>query len=234
MQEAAQKLPDDPEVHYDLGASYYSQGDVADAEVQMKAALQSAGFSRPAEAKQFIQMLDLASQTSRSSADRTTIQQYVEAHPDAPVALMASAAVHEESGDAASAKKEYEKVLSLLPNFVPAKRNLAIIYSKSGEDDKTGFDLAVKARAALPDDPALAQALGIIDYRRGDYLSAKNLLADSLGQNPGDPELNFYVGMSELNLKDLPAAKRELRKALDSKLGDPHAAEAKQALDKLK
>jgi Flp pilus assembly protein TadD len=124
--------------------------------------------------------------------------------------------------------------LALLPDFVPAKRNLAIIYSKSGEDDKTGFDLAVKARAALPDDQALARALGIIDYRRGDYLSAKNLLADALAQDTGDPELNFYVGMSELNLKDPAGAKRDLRKALDSKLGDPHAAEARQALDKLK
>lgn len=235
MQEAAQKLPDDPEVHFDLGASYYSEGNVADAEAQIKTALQSgAGFSRPAEAKQFVQMLDLTSQASRSTADRAAIQQYLDAHPDAPVALMASAAVHEESGDAADAKKEYEKVLTLLPDFVPAKRNLAIIYSKSGEDDKTGFDLAVKARAALPDDTALSRALGIIDYRRGDYLSAKNLLTDALAQNANDPELNFYVGMSELNLKDPPAAKRELQKALDSKLGEPHATEARQALGKLK
>jgi putative PEP-CTERM system TPR-repeat lipoprotein len=234
LQEAAQKLPDDPEVHFDLGSSYYSEGNVADAEAQMKSALQSSGFTRPAEAKQFVQMLDLTSQPTRSAADRTAIQQYLDAHPDAPVALMASAAVHEDSGDPAAAKKEYEKVLTLLPDFVPAKRNLAIIYSKSGEDDKAGFDLAVKARAALPDDSALEQALGVIDYRRADYLSAKNLLTDVLAQRPNDPELNFYVGMTALNLKDAASAKKELQKALDFKLDEPHASEAKRALATLK
>ncbi len=235
LQEAAQKNPDDPQLHFDLGRSYYSEGNVPDAEAQMKTALQSgAAFKGSVEGAQFVQMVDLAADPRQAVQTRATIEQYLEAHPGEPTALMASAAVHEGMGDKDSAKKEYEKVLTTLPDFTPAKRNLAIIFAASGEDDQTAFDLAVKAHAAFPDDVAVAEALGVINYRRADYFNAKNLLADALAQRGDDPELNYYFGMTEMNLKETQAAKKALQKALDGKLGAQHSAEARQALEKLK
>ncbi len=235
LQEAAQKISDDPQLHFDLGKSYYSEGNVADAEAQVKAALQAGpAFKRSAEGDQFIQMLDLASDPKQALEKKGAIEQYLAAHPGDPTALMASGAAHEEAGDRDSAKKEYEKVLAALPDFTPAKRTLAIIYAASGEDDKRAFEMAVKARAAFPDDPAVAGALGVINYRRADYFNAKNLLGDALAQRGDDPELNFYLGMAEVNLKETQGAKKALQKALDEKLAPPHSVEARQALDKLK
>jgi tetratricopeptide (TPR) repeat protein len=235
LQEAAQKLPDDPQLHFDLGRSFYSEGNLPDAEAQMKAALQSGtAFKESGETSQFVKMLDFAADPKQAAQAKASIAAYLEAHPDDPTALMASAAAHEDLGDKDAAKKEYAKVLTRLPDFTPAKRNLAIIFAASGEDDKTAFDYAVKARAAFPDDPAVAQALGVINYRRGDYFNAKNLLADALAQRGDDPELNFYFGMTEVNLKETQGAKKALRKALDEKLGPPHSTEAQQAMDKIK
>jgi tetratricopeptide (TPR) repeat protein len=235
LQEAAQKLPDDPQLHYDLGRSYYSEGNVPDSEAQMKAALNAGtAFKQSGETVQFVQMLDFAADPRKAVQAKAAIGNYLEAHPDEPAALMASAAVHEEIGDKDAAKKEYAKVLARLPDFTPAKRSMAILFAASGEDDKTAFDFAVKARAAFPDDPAVAQALGIINYRRGDYFNAKNLLADALLERGDDPDLNFYFGMTEVNLKETSTAKKALQKALDEKLSQAHSTEARQALDKIK
>jgi putative PEP-CTERM system TPR-repeat lipoprotein len=235
FQEASQKLPDDPDVHFDLGSSYYSEGNVPDAETQMKAALQAGpAFKRSNEATQFVQMLDLAADPRLALQSQAAIQHSLESDPGDPAALMASAAAHGEQGDVADAKKEYDKVLTRFPDFTPAKRDLAIILSASAEDDKRAFDLALKARAAFPDDPILAQALAVLDYRRGDYLNAKNLLTDASAQRADDPELNFYLGMADFNLKDAQGAKAALQKALDLKLSPPKAAEAHQTLDKIK
>ena len=46
-----------------------------------------------------------------------------------------------------------------LPDFVPAQKNLAALYAQDPENLAKAFTLATKARAALPDDPALTETL---------------------------------------------------------------------------
>ena len=64
-------------------------------------------------------------------------------------------------------------------------------------NDKKAYELAAKAREALPDDPDLAKALGIVTYRQGDYARAVNLLKESNRNRGGDAQLMYYLGMAQ-------------------------------------
>ena len=93
--------------------------------------------------------------------------------------------------------------------------------------------MALKAHSTFPEDPDVAEALGIVDYRRGDFPGAIRVLQDSLRRRSGDAETHFYLGMSQYKNKDGANAKKELSRALEGKLAGAEADEAKKVLDEL-
>lgn len=143
---------------------------------------------------------------------------------------MAKAALDEQKGDVKSAKQGYEKALARFPDFTPAKRQLAILYSSHPEDDKKAFELATKAREAFPSNPELAKAFGIILHRQGNHTRAVSLLQESARARTTDAEVMYYLGMSQRQLKDTSTSRRSLQQALDLGLPEKLAAEARRAL----
>jgi len=49
----------------------------------------------------------------------------------------------------------------------------------------------MKARQAYPDDPEIAKALGILNYRRGYYPQSADLLKEAAARRKDDPELLY-------------------------------------------
>src|SRR5207253_9166563 len=66
--------------------------------------------------------------------------------------------------------------------------NLAVLYSEQfGQLDKA-YELAEKAREAAPNEPHLADTLGWISFKKGDYGKAMPLLRDSASKLPDRSE----------------------------------------------
>jgi Flp pilus assembly protein TadD len=229
--ESARKVPDQPQVFYDLGLSYYSLGRVADAEASMQNALKvDSNFPQADAAKRFLAMTALCKSPEKARAAATEIQNTLKMAPHYVPALMVSAMISEQENKMMAAKQTYEAILSRTPLFAPAAKRLAILYAEHFGDDKKALELARKARETNPEDPDLAKTLGIIVFRRGDYAWSAQLLKESARKDPTDPDVFYYLGMAQYRLKEKKEGVETLRKALALNLNKQFAEEARRVI----
>jgi tetratricopeptide (TPR) repeat protein len=144
-------------------------------------------------------------------------------------ALMQLATIQEQLKNFDAARDAYEKVLTVAPNVPSALAKLAVLYSEHfGQLDKA-YDLATKAKEAS-NDPQIADTLGWISFKRGDYNGALRLLQESAAKLPDRPEVQFHLGMTYYQLKRYSECKSELERALTLNLSPGLANNAKGAL----
>ncbi|MBL9200515.1 MAG: tetratricopeptide repeat protein, partial [Opitutaceae bacterium] len=127
----------------------------------------------------------------------------------------------------------YEKILATSPNLVPVLNNLANLHAEQlGQLDRA-LELGRKARAAAPADPAVADTLGWIHFRRKEYTEAAALLEEAAKGLAGNPEVQFHLAMLRRTQGQNDAALAALRAAADAKVDFPGKEEAKRALAEL-
>jgi tetratricopeptide (TPR) repeat protein len=145
-------------------------------------------------------------------------------------ALTLLAMIQEKQKNFTAARDAYEKLLAMAPNSSLALNNLALLYSEHlGEFDKA-YDLAKKAREADPKQPQLADTLGWLLFKKGDYGNALRLLQESSDKLPDSPEIQFHVGMAQYMLGDEGPARVALQKAADASVDFTGKDEARQRL----
>ena len=235
LQESARKLARDPDVFYDLAWACYAVGQVSDAETNMQSALQAG--ATPAhfeEAKRFLSLIASSHNPARAREALAQAEQILAADPAYVPALVILATVHEQEGRYAQAKQLHERILDHYPLFVPATRQLALLYAGHFGNDEKAYELAVKARSAFPDDPELARTLGILSYRRRDYVRSAQLLKESIRKWNNDAELAYYLGMAHYRLKERKESKEALLRAVALNDQAPFAEEAKRVITELK
>lgn len=235
LQEAALKLPKDPEVLRDLAWASYSQGQVTEAETTMQSALAAASTSvQRDQANTFLAMLKAGRDPVLAAKSSAQAQKILQTNPNHLPALMSLALSLEQKGDYAAARDGYEKILARFPLFTPATRQLAFLYANHLNDDTKAYDLALKARSAFPDDKSLTKLSGMLAYRKGDYAKSAQYLKEIARSQQNDADSMFYLGMAQYRLKDLKASKASLQSALKLNLPGNLAAEAQKVLSELK
>ena len=160
LQAAARLLPTQPDLLHDLAWAYFSVGNVAEARASMQSAAQSgAPFDKLNDARQFLDMVAIYSNPAQAQA-AARVQPVLRADAGYAPALMAWGLIQEQQDQAKEAEQSYEKVLAAYPLFVPAARQLAILYARDGNNDAKAYDFALKAAPAFPDDAELAKVMG--------------------------------------------------------------------------
>jgi predicted Zn-dependent protease len=231
LQESSRKLPDQPNVLYDLAFAYYSIGRVSEAEAAMKSALQTnAGFAQAEAANRFLTMTALCSNPEEAQRASSQVQEILRAEPAYLPAQMVQGRIQEQQGNARAAKQIYEAALGNFPLFTPANQRLAILYVDHFGDYRRAYEHALKSREAFPDDPEVAKVLGKIIYRLEDYDRSAQLLKESARKRTTDAELFFYLGMAHYHLKQIAESKRALGQALALNGSASFATEAIEAL----
>jgi tetratricopeptide (TPR) repeat protein len=233
--ESAPKLADQPEVQYDLALACYAAGRLDQADAAMEDAVK-AGAALPnlGQAKQFQAFRAAATNPAAGTISAAQAQAVLEKDPHYLPALALSALLSERQGDTAQATKTYEQILAEYPQFGPAMRQLALIYSQHSGDETKAYELGGKARSYFPDDLDLARTLGILAYKKGAYQRSVQLLRDSAPKFPNDGELLYYLGMDYYQLKQRNNSKESLQHAVDLNVPSPLASEAKRVLGELK
>lgn len=258
LQDSARKRPNDADLQFDAAKASYAVGKVNEAEDMAREAINPPApmklatltlttneesdaltgpnapvFHAAPEARQFMELLAYASKPVLPAPG--TIEDVLRKDPDNVPALMARAAERELQANLPAARQDYEKVLGVFPDFTPAKLKIAEQAAARPGADPKAYDLAVQARNALPGDPAVARALGILAYRQGtDFPRVVALIKQSLNARPDDPQATLYLGLAQLKTNDKAAAKKSLQKAIDGGLSKNEAAEARKALEEVK
>jgi Flp pilus assembly protein TadD len=114
----------------------------------------------------------------------------------------------EKTKDFPKAREAYERLISLKPDYAPGLNNLAYLYAEHFDLLEKAQDLAQKARSLQSTDPGIADTLGWILYKKGDYQQALSLLAESAQKLPENPEVQFHLGMAKYMMGEKDALER--------------------------
>jgi tetratricopeptide (TPR) repeat protein len=231
----ARQESSDPGLLYDLAWAQYSLGQVTDAESTLAEAMKAgSAFSHAQDAREFLEWLSLSADPIKAAAASAKIQQALKESPDNVPALMASVTASESHADFVTASTACEKILKRYPDFAPALKKLAVYYSETPGKEQRAYELAVKARETLANDPDVTKALGIIFYRRGDFQSAVKLLNSLARSDSSDGKTLYYLGMAQYKLKQNADGKASLQAALSKDLSTALAEEARKVLAQIK
>jgi tetratricopeptide (TPR) repeat protein len=226
--EASSKLSTDITVQTDFAWAAYSTGRVTDA----RAIMTKLVCSDPAQAtatKDFLALTD-----PNASVDAETpalIEKRLAASPSDVPALMLRGALQEKAGESPIAT--YAKVLEIYPQFDPARIALARAYLDDPNQLDAAEKLATAARERLKDDPDVSGILAILNFRKGEFDYATQLLNEVSAKRPLKGGEIFALGMSQAATHRSADALISLTQALKSELPDADAASAKAALEKL-
>ena len=231
LQESARQLANDPEVLHDYAWATYSLGKVSEARELMQRTTQAAPALRISEdAKSFLSLTALGQNPKDAVSAKPEVEKVLKADPHYVPALMVQAAIAVQRGELKTAIGYYNEVLQHFPDFAPAQKHLAALYLEDPAALGKAYELAMKARKTLPDDPELALTLGEINYQRKEYAYALQLLQESARGKPLDAKALYYLGMSHLRLQQKPQSREALERSLAAGLQEPLAAEAKRVL----
>ena len=231
LQEAARQRRDDPAVLYSLGWSAYAIGKVNEArDLMQKVAAVPGNSAEIANAKKFLRFAALEQDPTGLSAAEDEVQKELASDAGYAPALMAQAALYSQHGKVREAIQTYTDVLRRFPDLAPAQKRLAALYAQDQSTMPAAYDLANKARKALPDDPELAELLGRLSYEKKEYPRAVKLLKETAHKKTLNANSLFYLGMSQLQARQNAEARGVLNEALTSGLQEPFATEAKRAL----
>jgi len=164
--ESGRQLKNDPKILRDLAWAAYSLGKVNEARESMQAVLQSAPTARQSEdAASFLAITALEGRDLLAA--ESEVQKLLEADPNYVPALMARAAMQLRDHQIEGPIDIYNRVLKTFPDFAPAQKNLAALYLQEKDHRADAYNLAVKARKTLPDDPDLPQIITESLRKRG-------------------------------------------------------------------
>jgi tetratricopeptide (TPR) repeat protein len=226
VQQQLQKNPNAVVSHFMEGRIYAAQQDWPRAEVALQKAIELDANFAPA----YNLLISIYLDNDKLPQALSQLQAGLAKDPNNREALLVMAGVYDEMEDYAKARDTYEKLLTLNPDSATALNNLADLYSEQFNQLDKAYELARKARNLEPDDESIADTLGWIVYKRGDYQQALKLLQQSAGKLPDEPEVQFHLGMTNYMMGRADAARSAFEQALRSEDDFPEKAEAQNRL----
>jgi Flp pilus assembly protein TadD len=133
-------------------------------------------------------------------------------------------------GDRSAATEEYRKAVEIDGQNASALNNLAYMLSEYGGSQDEALKMAQKAKELAPDNPAYADTLGWVLYRKGLYPGALTELRRAASGVDAKPEFEYHLAMAYLKTGDRSHAQAGLAAALKK---NPKYAEAKAAQEQL-
>jgi tetratricopeptide (TPR) repeat protein len=148
-------------------------------------------------------------------------------------ALMARAQLYLQRRDFASATTDYTAVLQEWPDFALAQKHLATLLAENPDQIEVAFQLALKARNLLQDDPELGETLGEISYKRGDFPYAIQCFQESARKQSLPGPALFYFGMAQFRMSQDGESRKTLEKAVSVGLQEPLLGQAQTVIVEL-
>ena len=149
--------------------------------------------------------------------------------PNDPGLLYGRGLAYAEAGQTDLAVQDFRSLLKLKPGDIDASNALGYTLADANRDLPEAEQLVAKARAARPDDPAIADSWGWVQYRLGHLQQAAQVLRGAW-QAGKDADVGVHLGEVLWKQGDRQDAQRvfdEVRRI------DPHNASLQSALKRL-
>jgi tetratricopeptide (TPR) repeat protein len=140
-------------------------------------------------------------------------------------------------GDAVRARDLLTTVVEERTDLPHARNDLAFVLSELREDPERALQLAQEARAALPDDPDVADTLGWVYLRRGLTNPAAAQFVEAIELSESPPRSAIYHHHLGLALRELGRTDEAVRAFESALAADPEFSkqdEAQAALSELR
>jgi tetratricopeptide (TPR) repeat protein len=160
-------------------------------------------------------------------------QEVLEKQPRFIPAHMALGAIYDAVGETSKAQAAYEKALEINPNFAPAANNLAWLLLQQKDDLDRALALAKQAKALLPDDPHVADTIGLAYLEKGFYPSAISEFSDAAEKMPRDPTIWYHLGLAYWKNNERERALEAANKALKIKEAFPQRQNAEKLVKEI-
>ncbi len=230
LQDAATRLPGEPEVQFHLGKAYYMMGEENPSRLAFQRALQSGrDFRGKDECNQCLSVLTVDVKTAGADV-RASLEKRVAAQPDDSIALIRLAAIYQRDGELDKAVGAYEAALKINPKNVIALVSLSQLYSANKNLPKA-LDLAKAAYNLAPDNADIALILGRLAYATGDYKLSLNLLQQIAGNQSSNPQVLFDFAEASYAMGQVTDAEAAMRNALKTGSAFAGADEARRFLN---
>jgi tetratricopeptide (TPR) repeat protein len=229
LRESQEKQPADSDYNFHLGMAHYMLGEEEAARLSLKFALSKSDFESTNEALHCLKILDFDPKTA-TPADRADFEKQPGIESD-PVALIRLAALQERDGQFEKAGATYEKLIKLTPENSRALVRLALLDSTRLNQPQKALELAKNAYKLAPDDPAIAAALGRMEFQAGDHKYALGLLQAAARVLPSQPDLLRDLAWASFSVGKVADARSAMLSALQSGLPADKTNDAAQFLE---
>ena len=172
------------------GKIYLAQQDFVRAEPDLLKAIELDQQLEPA----YLLLAQLYVATNKQDDAIAKLNAFLQQRKDV-TALTELAVLQQQLKNYPAARDAYEQLLTISPNSLTALNNLATFYSEQFGDIGKALDFARKARDLAPNVPQIADTLGWILFKKGDYGSALPLLQEAAVKLSNLGEVEFHVGM---------------------------------------
>ncbi len=228
LKDASERLDFNPTVVFNYARAAYSLGRPPEARAAMTRVASTESSTSDA-AKRFLILTDPGATSVTGIA--TVVAESLAKDPGSVPALMLLGSLEAAAGT--SPEAIYLKILALQPRFDPARVRLAAFYMEDPAKLDQALALAREARTNMREDQELTRIIAVINYRKGDFKYAAQLLAELSTQRPLAADELLVQGLSFANSNQPEKARQPLEDALESNLSNHDAAQAKAALSKL-
>lgn len=205
IQQANERLPNQPEVLYHLGMAHYHLGAVAPASDALERAISSPSeFKGKDKAREALALLKLnpAQATSQSIA---RLDQAVKRNASDSFAWTRLAQVYEARSQWDKARESYENALKVNSRSTLLMSRLAWLYARPLKNPAKALEIAKQAWS-ISQDSDLAVNLGPIGYMAGDLRWAYGVLLEAQRSQSATPEAAYYFGLAAYSLARIQQA----------------------------
>jgi tetratricopeptide (TPR) repeat protein len=192
-----------------LAAVYASMGKVPEAEANYKKALEKDPKGSNADAA----LANLYIQTGRLPEALQKLNEVIQKNPNNAGAYATRGMLYETQGKTEDAKTNYRRALDLDANSDVAANNLAYMLAEEGKDLESALAWAQGVKRRNPESPAIADTLGWVYYKYGNYTLARDQMLFAISKDANNPTFYYHLGMIYKELKQTREAAEALRKA---------------------
>lgn len=233
LRESVNSRPEDALLWHQLALTEFHLGLVEDARNSLNQAVQRGLKPETDASGDFREMLELHVRSGTVGDHEARVRALLAQRRDYLPAWAVMARMMEEKNQFTEAVAEYEKILKVYPDFLPASIRAAALFSDKLNDDRRAEIHALKVRERRADDAVAARVLGKSRAAQGDFESSVRLLRQSVAAGQTNAGTLLLLAKSEAAARDYSGSRATLERILRLNPDPAIAAEVREQLGRL-